>query len=32
MEKKIISNKKGMSLVEVVAALAIFSVLFIGVS
>ena len=32
MEKKIISNKKGMSLVEVIAALAIFSVLFIGVS
>lgn len=32
MEKQIISNKKGMSLVEVVAALAIFSVLFIGVS
>ena len=32
MERQIISNKKGMSLVEVVAALAIFSVLFIGVS
>lgn len=32
MEKKIISNKRGMTLVEVVAALAIFSVLFIGVS
>lgn len=32
MEKKIISNKRGMTLVEVVAALAILSVLFIGVS
>lgn len=32
MEKKIISNKRGMTLVEVIAALAILSILFIGVS